>query len=352
VSTPRILIAADAEIDGRPLALEPVYYPTLVGAYARAVRGAGTLVVAVPSAHHAALRSALEAERCAESVALVEQLPTPAAADIQLDLRDVHLPSSLRSSLRNGRAPLGAPAWTVRDSADLSRAAATLERHDMYVVARYLVIPVARRLAHLLLPTRISPNTVTAASCLFGVAAAFAPFLLAGFAGRALAALLIHLSVTLDFTDGYLARLRGTDSRTGYWLDTVMDEVVKFTLFLGMTALVLRDAVTWALVPALIVLLLYHVLTSNHWISKSLEQSDVTTSAPPTPRRRAGVAGAVHRVYERLSYLDVHLYLVAASLLLRAEAYALALFALVYVFRFVRMLVVRLASPPEKEPGR
>lgn len=350
MTTRRIFIAADAEIGGRPLVLEPVYYPTLVGAYARAVRGAGVLVVAVPGAHHAALREVLQAERCADDVSLVEQLPLAAAGDIQFDLRDVHLPSSLRASLRNASASLGAPAWTLRDAADLPRAAATLERHDMYVVARYLVIPVARRMAHWLLPTRISPNTVTAASCLLGVAAACAPLLLAGFAGRVAAALTIHLSVTLDFTDGYLARLRGTDSRTGYWFDTVMDEVVKFSLFLGMTALVLRDAVAWAVAPALLVLLLYHVLTCNHWISKSLEQGDVTASAPPTPRRRTGLAGAVHRVYERLSYLDVHLYIVAASLLLGAEAYALALFAILYIFRFVRMLAVRLASPPVKEP--
>jgi phosphatidylglycerophosphate synthase len=212
------------------------------------------------------------------------------------------------------------------------------------VVARYLVIPVARRLAHWLQPTKISPNQVTAVSCLLGVAAAFMPFLLAGWAGRIAAALCVHLSVTLDFTDGYLARLRATDSRTGYWFDTMMDEVVKFALFIGMGALAYRGGTTWAVAAALLVLLLYHVLTTNHWLSKSLESGDVTASkAAAPPRWRPGIVGLAQRVYERLNQLDVHLYVIAASLLTGTEAWLLGLFACLYAFRFVRMLQVRLA---------
>lgn len=343
----RVLIAASAEIDGRCLALEPVYYPTLIGAYARAARGKASLVVAVPAAHATALRERLESEQCMDRVTLVDELPAASEADICIDLREVHVPSTLSAALRSTRGKLASPVWVVRERADIARAAATLERQDMYVVARYLVIPVARRLAHALLPGRITPNQVTAASCLFGVAAAIAPFVLPEWYGRLCAALFVHVSVTLDFTDGYLARLRGTDSRVGYWFDTVMDEVVKFALFISMAALVVTRGPTWAVPAAILVLLLYHVLTSNHWISKSLEQGDVAAGAtPPAPRRRAGVLGMAHRAYERLNYLDVHVYVVALSLATGLEAAALVMFAAIYLYRFVRMLQLRLASPP------
>jgi len=337
-----LLISAQAEIGSAPLALQSVYYPSLLGAYARAVRGRAKLVVAVAARYAAELRARLSDEGCAEDVTVVDALPVAAEGDLRFDLGDVYIPGTLRAALARGK--LEAPVWVIREPADVARAAATLERHDMYVVARYLVIPVARWLAGVLKPTRISPNTVTAWSCLCGVAAAGAPFIVAGFTGRALAALLVHLSVTLDFTDGYLARLRATDSRTGYWFDTMMDEVVKFSLFIGMSALAIRGGPEWATAAAVLVLLLYHVLTSNHWLSKSLEQGDVTASAASAPVWRPGLLGVARRAYERLNYLDVHLYLCALALLLSAEVWALLLFAIVYTFRFVRMLQVRLGG--------
>jgi phosphatidylglycerophosphate synthase len=213
----------------------------------------------------------------------------------------------------------------------------------MYIMARHLVIPVAKRLAHRLLPTRISPNTVTAASCLCGVFAAAVPLLADTWTGRILSALLVHLSITLDFTDGYLARLRGTDSTVGYWFDTTMDEVVKFSLFLGMTLLVMLDGVRWGFGAGIVTLLLYHVLTSSHWITVSLENgASGGAAARAVPRWRSGWIGMVKRVYERLNYLDVHLYVIALALLLRLEAVVLAMFAVIYTFRFFRMLQLRL----------
>jgi phosphatidylglycerophosphate synthase len=338
-----ILISAHAEAGSVPLALRSVYYPTLLGAYARAVRGRAMLIVTVGSQHADELRARLAGEGCGDNVTIVDALPAAADGDLCFDLNEVFIPATLRAALARGK--LEAPVWVIRESADVSRAAATLERHDMYVVARYLVIPVARRLATALLPTRFSPNTVTTWSCLCGIAAAVAPFVAAGFGGRALAALLVHLSVTLDFTDGYLARLRGTDSRVGYWFDTMMDEVVKFSLFIGMGALALLGGAEWAVGSTVLVLLFYHVLACNHWLSKSLEQGDVTASAASVPRWRPGLIGLAQRAYERLNYLDVHLYLCAIALLTSTEEWVLAMFAAVYLFRFVRMLQVRLAGP-------
>lgn len=338
---PRLLVDASATVEGRPLVLEPVYFPTLVGAYMKALRDAAEVVVMTPKVWHDALRSRLDEEGVVD-VHLVESAD-PSAADVVLDLRNVYHPPLLKRSMAKVSPGLPDSVWVVKTEEDISRAAATLERHDMYVVARILVIPVARRLAHLLLPGRISPNAVTAASAAFGIAAA-GMMLLPDWPWRVAAAAAIHVSVTLDFTDGYLARLRGTDSKRGYWFDTVMDEVVKFGLFLGMTLLAARDGPPWAGAVGVLVLLLYHVLTCSHWLTQSLEQNDPSKVAKSTPRRRPGFVGVLQRAHNRLGDLDVHLYIVAGAVLLGLEAWALLLFGLTYSYRFVRMLQVRLTA--------
>lgn len=340
----RLVIDASAVVDGRPLALEAVYYPSLVGAYARALRGVKPKpVVVVPATARAEVEENLAREGVAGDVEITDVRPSD-STDLSLDLRHVHYPRALRGAVCRADVSLPEPAWIIETGGDISRAATTLERHDMYVLARLLVIPVARRLALALKPTPISPNAVTGVSCLLGVAGAALP-LLPGYSWRILAALLIHLSITLDFTDGYLARLRGTESPFGYWFDTLLDEVVKFSLFLGLTALVLRDGPAWAVAPAVIVLLLYHVLACNHWLTRSLERGDITRAvAGPTPRRRAGLAGVAHRVFDRLTFLDVQVYAAAFAFLAHLEAAALVVYAVNYLARFVRLLQVRLAT--------
>jgi hypothetical protein len=89
----------------------------------------------------------------------------------------------------------------------------------------WLVDPLAARLVRLVAPYRVvTPNRLTAAALLLGLAAAgtFAqrsvPWLVAG-------AVLFHLSFVLDCMDGKIARLNGTGSIFGVWLDFVLDRV-------------------------------------------------------------------------------------------------------------------------------
>ncbi|MBO2456826.1 CDP-alcohol phosphatidyltransferase family protein [Actinomadura violacea] len=72
--------------------------------------------------------------------------------------------------------------------------------------------------------TRITPNQLTVGALVLGLgagacfAAASWPWLLVG-------ALLYHLSFTLDCMDGKIARLKGTGSVFGAWLDYIFDRV-------------------------------------------------------------------------------------------------------------------------------
>ena len=87
-----------------------------------------------------------------------------------------------------------------------------------------LVDPVATPLVRLVARTRVTPNQITWAALVVGLGSAvcFArggwPWLVAG-------ALVYHLSFVLDCMDGKLARLTGTGSVFGAWLDYVFDRI-------------------------------------------------------------------------------------------------------------------------------
>lgn len=101
----------------------------------------------------------------------------------------------------------------------------------------YLVDPVASRfIIPLANHTRITPNQLTLSAFALGLAAAYCfsqgtpSLLVAG-------AILYHLSFTLDCMDGKLARLKGTGSVFGAWLDYILDRwrvaICAFSLILG-----------------------------------------------------------------------------------------------------------------------
>ncbi|TQM71412.1 phosphatidylglycerophosphate synthase [Actinomadura hallensis] len=100
----------------------------------------------------------------------------------------------------------------------------TYKRRDAWWTV-LLVDPLASRLVKFTANrTRITPNQLTVGALILGLGAAacFAvaswPWLLAG-------ALLYHLSFTLDCMDGKIARLKGTGSVFGAWLDYIFDRV-------------------------------------------------------------------------------------------------------------------------------
>lgn len=101
-----------------------------------------------------------------------------------------------------------------------------------------LLRPVAGQITRILYPTRITPNGVTAASLLAGLAAAA---LYATGYSLPLAGLLVTLKDLLDSADGQLARARGESSRKGRFLDSVGDILVDLLVF---------GAIGWYLVRA------------------------------------------------------------------------------------------------------
>jgi phosphatidylglycerophosphate synthase len=111
----------------------------------------------------------------------------------------------------------------VRPTLDEIRARTYKEKDAWWTV--WLVDPVAAHLVRLVAPYRwITPNRITALAFALGLgaAAAFAQrtawWLVAG-------AVLFHVSFVVDCVDGKIARLNGTGSLFGMWLDFVLDRV-------------------------------------------------------------------------------------------------------------------------------
>jgi phosphatidylglycerophosphate synthase len=89
----------------------------------------------------------------------------------------------------------------------------------------WLVDPLASRLVWLVAPVKwITPNLLTMGAFLLGFVAAYCfargdyPWLVAG-------AVVFHISFVLDCMDGKIARLKGTGSVFGAWLDYVFDRL-------------------------------------------------------------------------------------------------------------------------------
>ena len=114
----------------------------------------------------------------------------------------------------------------------------------------YLNRPLASVLVKMLAPFPITPNQVTVLSGVVGVIAgvviACAP-LDGGWQVPAGGAI-YYLSILLDCADGQLARLRGTSSMLGRFLDGVVDVVGCAAIFLGFAALMYRNGHSFWLV--------------------------------------------------------------------------------------------------------
>ncbi|MCY9787566.1 CDP-alcohol phosphatidyltransferase family protein [Nocardiopsis sp. EMB25] len=111
------------------------------------------------------------------------------------------------------------PAFTLRDVQEQ-----TYKTRDSWWTV-WLVDPLASRLVRATANrTRLTPNQLTLAALILGVAAAVC-FFLADWYWLLAGAVLFHLSFVLDCMDGKIARLKGNGSVFGSWLDYVFDRV-------------------------------------------------------------------------------------------------------------------------------
>jgi phosphatidylglycerophosphate synthase len=145
----------------------------------------------------------------------------------------------LKRGLRRGRSPESAVLWRLDRAETIAKAGEELLRRRSYQpLGKYWAFPLAERLAEWLRPTVIRPNALTLTSA--GLMVFSASLVAAGFSawGAGLAiAISLATALVLDTADGRLARLQGTSSAFGRWLDQVLDELADVAL---------HAAIAWA----------------------------------------------------------------------------------------------------------
>ncbi len=158
-------------------------------------------------------------------------------------------PVTDRSTLRRAERQL---VWSLRKSAD-GIAAKLLNRH--------LSLPVSWLLAR----TRIHPNHVT----LIALACALAGALViaqGGYRAGVAGMLLVELGSIIDGIDGELARLRFQFSRSGQWLDTVVDDVSTIGYAAGVTANLAAAGMTWAIPVCIVAVVAFAITQSTQYL--------------------------------------------------------------------------------------
>lgn len=98
------------------------------------------------------------------------------------------------------------------------------------VVDKYFNRPLGRFLSKALIHTPVTPNQVTVASTLIGLAGAWF-FAQGNYTAGILGAFLLQMSALVDCVDGEVARIVFKESPIGKWLDLGLDQVVHVAVF-------------------------------------------------------------------------------------------------------------------------
>lgn len=260
---------------------------------------------------HDRLRRLLD-DRPRESYRLVTG-PTPENA-LVLRVDRFYDAGRLRRVLRKGRDPESAVLWPLDRPQALGDAEIELERRRTYQpLGRFWALGPAKALARLLRPTRIRPNALTAASAVcVSVASLIAGSGASSPLARFSAATALSAGLVLDTADGRLARLQGTASAFGRWLDAVLDEFGDVALHAAVAwSLSRRDRSELWLVLGLV------YLAGKHLFSVADREWSRLEAVPEPNRPDLAPASSIPaRFFRFLGHADFrwHLWIVLAAL--------------------------------------
>jgi len=265
--------------------------------------GGGPVTIHARADEHAGLRALV----AGAAVVLATGPPPEGSAILRTDR--IYDPARLRRAIRRGRDPESAAIWRLDGPAGLAGAEAEWARRRTYQpIGRFWAIDPARRLARALAPTAVRPNAVTIASAALVIGAA--GIVAAGGPGLAAAAALA-VALVLDTADGHLARLQGTASEFGRWLDAWLDELGDMALHAGIAwAAFARDRH-----PGWLLLGMAYAMGKYQFVIGS-----TPTPAEPGPAVARGLSlrreSPIRRCVHLAGHADVrwHLWIVLAAL--------------------------------------
>jgi phosphatidylglycerophosphate synthase len=294
---------AGAHVSGRPVLEHLLDVAEAIGA------GPGPVPVHARLEEHEWLRG-LVTDR-GDAVRLVTG-PTPEGAAV-LRADRLYDPNRLRRALRRGRDPEAAVLWRLDRPSALEHAEAELLRRRSYQpLGRFWALAPARALARFLVETPVRPNALTiAAGGLMLTAAVLVATASTTIAGRLGAASLLAIALVLDTADGHLARLQGTASDFGRWLDAVLDELADMAL---------HAAIAWAAFarsgqPGWLVLSMGYAAGKYLFVVGQATRAEAAPTHDPR-REPATRPSPVARLVRAIGHADVrwHLWILLAAL--------------------------------------
>ena len=239
----------------------------------------------------------------------------------------------LRKALNRAQTPESAVIWRLDHPNGLKGADDELTRRQSYQpLGRYWALSPARALARALAPTPIRPNAVTlAASALMLAASALVAFAPASLPINVLTAFALASALVLDTADGHLARLQGTASPFGRWLDAWLDELCDMALHaaIAWSAFILSGSPVWLLLGMLYAMSKYVYMVGSTGPTPE-------TATPSSSPRSASLPTTLIRL---AGHADIrwHLWIILAALG-RLDA-ALAAYAVYFPLRAVSSAV-------------
>ena len=276
---------------------------------------AGAVVVHARLDEHEALRSVVAGDDRATPVRFVTGPPPENSLVLRTDR--LYDPTRLRRAFERGGDPESAVIWRLDRPLGLAGADDELLRRQTFQpLGSYWAIGPARTLARWLRPTRVRPNALTlAAGGLVLASAAAVASAPETWACRGGIAAGLAVALVLDTADGHLARLQGTASEFGRWLDANLDE-------LGDMAL--HAAIAWAAFgraanPAWLVLGMIYAMGKYLFVVGSHlgEALDPSPRVPAVPAVGSGRSrrGWARRGAIALGHADIrwHLWIVLAA---------------------------------------
>jgi phosphatidylglycerophosphate synthase len=221
----------------------------------------------------------------------------------------------LRWAMRTGRNLETAAIWRLDRPQALCAAEDELKRRLNYQpLGRFWAFPLAEKLASVLELSQFRPNMLTlAAACLMLGAAAIVASGGTGIFAQFMTALALAAALVLDTADGRLARLQGTASPFGRWLDHVLDELCDVSL---------HGCIAWSMfratsLPIWLVVGLVYASGKYMFLVQSVAGDELEREAEaPAPRGPRGGSSlrTLRRLLSLIGHADIrwHLWIVLA----------------------------------------
>ena len=276
----------------------------------------GTVAIHARIDEHDALRVRVGSSQNRAQVQFVTGPPPEDATVLRTDR--FYDPSKLRRIHLKGKDPESAVIWRLDRPLALAGAEDELIRRRTYQpLGSYWAIGPARTLARWLKPTWVRPNGVTLASGGLVLAAAstvgFGPD---DWQGRGFAAVALAVALVLDTADGHLARLQGTASEFGRWLDSNLDELGDMALHAAIAwAAFARSGQPAWLVAGMVYAMGKYLFVVGAHLGEALEPSNSGQATQEGAASQSKI-GSIRRVMIAMGHADVrwHLWIVLAAL--------------------------------------